>query len=66
MDDLVKIQEDLDPTDETNESEFACMKKILVRQCQSSDELFFKTGVDEDFLSYCIKKTKLNLEPEFV
>ena len=65
MDELMEIQEGLDSRDPTGEAELQCMQNILVRQAQSSDELFFQTGVDEDFLSYCIRETKFSSEPEF-
>ena len=47
------------------EKEVSCMGRLITLQCKNADELFLRTGVEEDELAYQINKQKLVEDPEF-
>lgn len=42
------------------------MMMAMVEQCRAQDQLFEKTGVEEEQLLYSIEKLDLEKDPEFI
>ena len=49
----------------TQEGQMEMMMMAMVEQCRAQDQLFEKTGVEEEQLLYSIEQLKLEQDPEF-
>lgn len=51
---------------QSQEGQMVMMMKMMVQQAKAQDELFEKTGVEEEDLNSCITKLDLQKDPEFM